>query len=65
MVHYIHVYGRQHGVTRGTAYQNIHLLEQAIEHKFGRMFRARESAITRIAYDPIHSGSEGNSFMHV
>ncbi|CAG8076597.1 unnamed protein product [Penicillium nalgiovense] len=35
MVHYIHVYGRQHGITTDTAQQQIQLLEQAIKHKFG------------------------------
>ncbi|KAJ5531434.1 hypothetical protein N7527_004827 [Penicillium freii] len=32
MVHYIHVYGRQHGITTDTAQQQIQLLEQAIKH---------------------------------
>lgn len=34
MVCYIHVYGRQHGITTETAHQHIQLLEQAIKHKF-------------------------------
>ncbi|KAJ5593568.1 hypothetical protein N7537_010472 [Penicillium hordei] len=35
MVHYIHLYGRQHGITTDTAHRNIRLLEQAINNKFG------------------------------
>ena len=35
MVHYIHVCGRQHGITTDTIQQQIQLLEQAIKHKFG------------------------------
>lgn len=34
MVRYIHVYGRQHGITIDTAHEHIKRLEQAINHKF-------------------------------
>jgi hypothetical protein len=35
MVHYVYVYGRQHGITTDTTQQHIELLEQAIKHNFG------------------------------
>jgi hypothetical protein len=35
MVHYIYLYGRQHGITADAAQQQIELLEQAIKPKFG------------------------------
>jgi hypothetical protein len=35
MVRFIHVYGRQRGITRDTADRHIRFLEQAMHHKFG------------------------------